>query len=432
MSTEVEDRDSAQENFEELLGSENVQRLHGNLYRVRRRHIMYATAGVKKVDSGIQFGNPRWVTNNKGKPVARGFERQKMEDLKASIREEGLENPLRLRIIEDGDMCYLQIVNGERRLRSIDSLMAENALCIDPHDPDSSRKPAKELFEWIEVRINRMSEKTALKISLRPNETGESIGEIAAINVVKVLRQNGSSDEEILEITGKSVTWLRETDRLINLDPVSLQALQQEEINRKVALTLTEITDVDKRLQRLEQIRDNALQRITQKEKAIRESAMNDQATAEIESATAKLAELDGDKDDAEAHRQKAAEAAQRAEKKAAEAEALATGPKTATIKDIDATRSRVKDEESEEAPKPWTSKKVEKFWLKPLITTIKNKGLDEDGADLEVDIEDCMLLQLVFEAMLEGKSEDGKPYDIHKILRLHDKRKKSRRQQQK
>ena len=84
----------------------------------------------------------------------------------------------------------------------------------------------------------------------------------------------------------------------------------------------------------------------------------------------------------------------------------------TATVKDLDATKSSPEDIGS----RPWTSKKIEKYWLQPLQETINNHGLN----DLELNVKDCKLVVSFLEAMLEGKGEDGKPVDPHIILRDH------------
>ena len=59
-------------------------------------------------------------------------DKARMEELRTTIAEDGLENPLRLRPVtdENGDQI-LQIVNGERRLRTIQLLCQDNVECYD-------------------------------------------------------------------------------------------------------------------------------------------------------------------------------------------------------------------------------------------------------------------------------------------------------------
>lgn len=419
-ATKVETESSA-EDLSELFGSENVVRLHGNLYRVKRALINFAEGGVQaeKDDKGkltrIRFGNPRWVKNNKGKPVARGLDKAKMEDLKGSIQDQGLENPLRLRLIENGNDLILQLVNGERRFRSLSALVEEKAECRDP--ATKSLMPADELYEWVDCRINRMTDEEALEHSMRPNETGESIGDVAALEVVKVLRSVGKGDDEILKFTGKSITWLREADSLLTLDDKTLGALQTDQINRNLALKLTEISDTNKRLERLGQCSQKAIERIAAQEAALAEAAERDESEAEIEAASAALAEAEGDTEAAKTHRRKASGARVRAGKKAAAKQELSSGPKTATSKDWDSTSDET------DAAKPLSVAKVEKHWQVDLADIIKRRD------DLEIDLEDARLAKLLVDAIVGGKREpDNKtPIAVVKILRQHAKRKASR-----
>lgn len=413
MADEIRDIDIV-----EILGEENVKHLHGNLYRVRREIVNLAREGIETQDGQVRFGNPRWVKNSKGKLVAKGLEKAKMDFLRESIQNEGLENPLRLRLIEvqneDGETDYaLEVVNGERRYRSIEHLCRDSVLCVD--SATGERVPANTLYEWVDCRINPMDDKEAIQMALRPNETGESIGEVASINVVRVLRDAGHSDDQILELTGKSITWLRETDRLIALDPVTLASLQAEEINRRVALSLCDISATDQRLERLEAVKEAALARIARREQELRQAAQNARTEVEIETASAYIANIEGDVDGVEEHSAAAAAAEERASKKEAESQRLSAGPKTATSKDLDATRV------IDDAPRPLSVSKLEKHWYNPVCEAIRSNGLDKAGNDMEIDLHDAKLVKAVLAVILEGKKEaNGKPFDIFRILRSH------------
>ena len=409
------------ENFSELFGEENVVHLHGNLYRVKRNCISYAEPGINVEDGEIRFGNPRWVKNSRGKPVARGLEKAKMADLRLSLQEEGMENPLRLRVIEDGDDCSLQLVNGERRYRSVDMLVSEGADCVDP--ATGKRLPADELFEWVDCRINRMEDLDAIRMSLRPNETGESIGEVACLEVVRALREVETSDKEIMQITGMSITWLRETDRLLALDNKTRQALQTDSINRKLALKLSMITDTKDRMVRLDQCCFSAVERLADKEAELHEGAEADSAEAEINEAAASLAESTGASDEAGEHREKSAKARKRAKKKKDDAAELAAGDAQATSKDWDDTSK------DDDPPKPLTVSKIDKAWRQDIATAIRKKGLDEDGNEPEYDLEDARLIKLLLDAICDGKREsDNKtPIAWQKIAKQHAKAKARR-----
>jgi hypothetical protein len=424
VTQDVETAEAAEvEDFSELLGEENCVHLHGNLYRVRRECIEYAEPGITVENGGVKFGNPRWVKNSKGKPVARGLETAKMNRLKDSIQKEGLENPLRLRVLddEDGESITLQLVNGERRFRSIDLLAKDQTECVDP--ATGKTLPADELFEWVDCRINRMSDLDAIRMSLRPNETGESIGEVAAMEVVRAMRETDADDEEIMRVTGMSITWLRETDRLLKLDEDTRTALQTDNINRKLALKLATIKDTNERIARLEKCCQSAVERLAEREAALNEGAENDQAEAEINEAAAALAQAEGDGDEAEQAKKKAAAAKKRADKKREEAERLEEQGPQATSKDWDDTNSE------NDPPKPLTTAKIEKAWRGPLGAAIRKKGLDEDGNEPEYDLEDARLMKTIVDAICDGKREsDNKtPISFEKLLKQHAKAKARR-----
>jgi hypothetical protein len=59
---------------------EEVRHLHGNLFRVKREKIKLAKSGLSVEDGELVYGNPRWFTNKKGQPEAKGIEKSKMEE----------------------------------------------------------------------------------------------------------------------------------------------------------------------------------------------------------------------------------------------------------------------------------------------------------------------------------------------------------------
>jgi hypothetical protein len=399
------------ENFEEVL-SDDAKHLDGILYLVRREAIEYAVQGIEIRDGEIQFGNPRWVRDASGRMVARGFDSQSMTDLRTSIQRDGLETPLRLRVTDENK---LECVNGERRLRSIDRLVKEGERCWNAK-AEEWQNP-EDVFEWIYCQISRMDEQDAVKYSL-VQETGSSIGDYAAVNVVRALREVGLSDEEIRGIVNRSVTWMRETDQILDLDNKSLDALMTEQINRKVALRLSKIDELDARLDRLSRIQQNAVERICEQQEIVRQHIEEDEADFEIASGVVELAELEDDEETVAEANEKMQDAENRLSKHQIQAEKLASEPPTATIKDWDATR-----DDNDDA-KPFTASKIEKYWLRPLLSIIHRKGKDDKGEDLGINLDDAQLFRRICEALLQGKREaDGKtPLHPLKILKAHSK----------
>lgn len=385
-------------NIQKIFG-EDIEHLHGNLYRAKRSKIKLARSGLCVENGKLIYGNPRWFLNKDGKPEAKGIDSVKMGELRNSIQEEGLENPIRLRVVNSNNEYFLEVVNGERRFRSIDLLCQNNSLCFDPESGDY--KSGNELYEWIDCRIELMDDKTALRVALKPNETSENIGDHANLNVVKTLRSAGFDDQEILKSTGKSISWLRETDKILKLDDVCLEHHQNDLINRKVALHLAEIQDAQERLEILEKIKEVAEKRYFEKVKKIKEKKEKAEVDSEIEEASAKIAKNNGDEKSAAEHAAKAEEAKTISKKKDEE---IKKSSKKATSKDLMEVNKKT----------PLSLNKIEKFYLSVIQSIIDNNGFDSEGNAYGLNMD--MLVPIL--AVLQGIMDGNK--DILEILNEH------------
>ena len=58
---------------------------------------------------------------------------------------------------------------------------------------------------------------------------------------------------------------------------------------------------------------------------------------------------------------------------------------------------------------------KINKYWYSPLQTIIENEGFDEEGNDLQIDLNDAMLILSVLDARTNGEK------DIVSILQNHN-----------
>lgn len=412
-------------------GEDNIQHLYGNLYRVRFSEIKLAPQGFDPDAAEFEFGNPRWHMNAKGKMIAHGLNdtKEKAIALKNAIQEEGLENPLRLRIWHKDGEIILESVNGERRYRQLDALIKEKADCIDAETGEET--PASELYEFVEARINSMDDMEALEYATRPNETGEPIGERAMLNVVRVLRKHGANDTDIRRKSGdKSVTWLRETDSLIGLNDDSvLDALDSNAINRKVALDLTKIADAGERGSRLGSLIAAATARTDAIKEKTRAAADKADEEAEIAEAEHREATLLGTQEDQDSTAATATTKRTKAAKKGDDAKVAANASTTATTKDLTATANP--DNDGDPGNKPLTISKLEKHWQGELASLIRRKGTDEEGNELDLDLEDAKLAKMIVDAILNGKQEsDGKtPISTIKLLKQHARNKAKRAQ---
>lgn len=378
----------------EIFGAD-VQHLHGNLFRAKRSRIRLAKPGLSVEDGKLVYGNPRWFVNKDGNPEAKGVEKGKMEELSNSIQDEGMENPIRLRVKENGKKSYLEVVNGERRYRCLESLCEKNVPCFHPESGDQMH--AAELYEWVDCRIEFMDDEMALRCALKPNETSEIIGDLASINVVKTLRDSGFDDQEILRATGKSVSWLRETEKIIGLDEVCLGHFENEKINRKVALHLASIDDAEDRIALLEKINESAMarhaERMTDLDRKISRSEMD----IECQEVAAQLAEQEGDDEAAEEHKEKAAKAKKKKDDGLKERKKLSSKGSTATSKDLEA---------ASKSAKPLSHNKIQSVYMDLIDQIIAADGLDENGDSLGINLEFLSAVAGVLAAIMSGNRE--------------------------
>lgn len=370
---------------------DDIHHLHGNLFRVKRSRIQLSKPGIRCEDGRLIYGNPRWHTNNQGEQEAKGMDKAGMEELRNSIQDEGLENPIRLRVVEDGKKSFLQVINGERRFRCIDELCDRNVPCFDSSlDED---RPASEIYEWVDCRVDFMDDRTALRVALKPNSTSEVIGDAASIHVVKVLKDSGFDDQEILKSTGKSITWLRETEKIISLDEVCLQNLEQDKINRTVALHLALVENVDERLEMLEKIKESAEIRHSEKMRKIEEKKAKTEQEIECEDAAAQLAKKYGDDESAEMHSKKSDKARKKAKAIEGEHKKASSNPSKATSKDLNVTS-------------PLSHNKIQSLYIDLIAAIIEGEGFDEDGNSYGLNLELLAPIAEILRAIMDGNKE--------------------------
>jgi hypothetical protein len=370
---------------------DDAQHLHGNLFRVKRGRIRLSRPGVSSENGKLIYGNPRWHINNMGEQEAKGMEKPNMEELKNSIQDEGLENPIRLRVIENGKKSFLEVVNGERRFRCIEELCERNVPCFDSSIDDD--RPASEIYEWVDCRIDFMDDKTALRIALKPNATSEVIGEAANIQVIKTLKDSGYDDQEILKLTGKSISWLRETEKIIGLDQVCFEHFEQDKINRTVALHLALIEGVDERLELLEKIKQSAEIRHANKVKKVEEKKSKTDQEIECEAAAAELAKKYGDEDSAEEHSAKSEKAAKKAKAIEDEHKKLSSKPAKATSKDL-------------EVSSPLSHKKIQSLYIDLISAVLEGEGFDDDGNSYGLNLDVIAAVSSVLQEIMQGNKE--------------------------
>jgi len=387
--------------------------LHGNLYRVPVGEIKFADG--EDTNSGIlEFSNPRHVLGGNSK----GFSKEEMAELREAIRTEGLKDPILLRTVpsSDGEGTTLQVVDGERRTRSLQKLVSDNVQCFDPSEEEW--KPAKEMYEFVDVRINNMSDQMAFKYAFSGNERAIGIGDGATAALIRSFRNADWTDEQIMEVTGKSATWLRDTDVLIDLDDKTFEALSDNTINRTAALHLAKMEDVEERLGLLEKAKNFAADRLKEVKKKIIKEIESTESKLEMAKAEKVEAEFKNDEDGQLAASKKEETLKIKSSSKRKEKEKIEESNPKVTAKDI--VQAKKSDSGGSERI-ALTRAKIEKNWFQPIVAIIKADGCDEEGEPIEIDLEDARLVKILCEQIEKGE------LDIVKILKSHLKAKEKR-----
>ncbi len=381
----------------------DIIHLHGNLYRVKRELIEYAEGEITIDSSDSKFHNPRRL-NVSGKVEAKGFSKAEMTELREKIRTIGLNHPLMTR--KKGDK--LELIDGERRKRCIDKLVKDNSQCFNP--ATGEMLPASEMYEYVEVRISEMDDKQAYHYAFVGNETSVHIGEAATTSLIKYWRLSGWTDKEILDITGKSISWLRDTDFIIGLDEITFTAFVNDEINRSAALDLSKIESVSERHKRLNKAKEFAEQRIASLREKLEEKVLEAEENVKLaEQEATETIFSGGNKAAATIKVAKARKKANRA------TEAKHNFDKKVRVGTNDIRNAIDKD-------KLLTINKIQKHWYTDTVDAIKLNCCDVEGIPLGIDEEDARLVVLLIEnGIQKGEKE------IVSLLQQHKKNKERR-----
>ncbi len=207
-------------------------------------------------EKDFRFFNPRhlgaWVIpeSKDGKVEAffgQGFGKDEMKELMTNIINKGLDYPLLCYFVLDGDKIKARVHDGERRYRCLDRMINKDMKVWSRTQKQFAS--AKEVYEKIICRIDNMTDEEAFQQACAISETAVKWGDGANARLVKTLYDQGKKDEEICKLLNKSKQWLAETYSLNELDDYCFNFLLANKINRKVALDLAKIKDVENRQQ---------------------------------------------------------------------------------------------------------------------------------------------------------------------------------------
>jgi len=212
-----------------------------NIHKVKVSIITIENTEIDSSEENLRFLNPRGLQLQEDQVI--GFTKQNMQQLKDSIRNHGMVNPIVARLKDDNKVY---VVEGHRRLRAIKELIDEDAPCFDVNS--GKNVPAKELYDMILVRLydKTFSDEDCFRLSFTEDKTKVHFGQGAEIRFVHHCMMMGTEDQAILEMLGNTSEWLRETKNLVRLleeDEQIINALFSDKINRTAAKNLSQVTD---------------------------------------------------------------------------------------------------------------------------------------------------------------------------------------------
>ena len=384
-----------------------VEHLHDKVYRVAIDTIQLADGGFNKSSKELEFKNLRHALVDH-KILGRGLSKEDAADLRERIRTEGLLHMPLLRWYKGG----VQIVCGERRIRSLLKLVHDNAKCWDRSKNEFV--PAKDLYGTIDVEVQEMSDRDAYRISFSETESVKLFGDGAKIAAISYFRSCGEDDKAIIAITGYGPEWLHQAEKLgAGLSKKCFDALCNDEMNLQVANKLVGIVGEDEQNASWDQWKANSEKRFFEKlqtlEGTVKKASANIADAKELEES---LADEVGEK----AEKDLAAATKKRTKAKKAKVVAEAKVKKLAAKKPKATPKDAPKSDSDD--PKPLTGAKMEKNWYLPVVAVIKNDGCDGEGTKLEVDVWDAKLVKMLIEQFRKGQT------DILRILVSHNKKK--------
>lgn len=202
----------------------------------------------------FKFFNPRhfgYEANGSGEIYrGQGLNKDEMQELMTDILNNGLDYPLQthfcVSVDADGQLAIrVRVHDGERRWRCLDRMIRMDAKVYSRRLKQFA--PAKEVYSSVPCRVGHMTEEEAFQRACAISETAVKWGDAACARLVKLLYAKNYKDEQICKMLGKGKQWLAETYSLNELDDFCFSFLSSGKMNRKVALDLTKIRDVDLR-----------------------------------------------------------------------------------------------------------------------------------------------------------------------------------------
>ena len=176
----------------------------------------------------VSYIKTNLIKNNNLQPRS-NYDDKKLEELKASIKEKGILQPILIREKEEG----FEVVAGERRLRAARALSLEDVPAI----------------------IKQVTDQEALVIALVENIQREGLNPIEeAESFKKLVKDFGYSKEEIAQSVGKDRSTISNLLRLLKLPEKIKKGLSLGDITSGHARALLSLDDIGEQLKAFEEI----------------------------------------------------------------------------------------------------------------------------------------------------------------------------------
>jgi uncharacterized protein YheU (UPF0270 family) len=397
--------------MKELSLPDGVKHLTNSLYLVK--FDLLRLADRPETSNGeYKFSNPRGLTQA-GEAVI--LDKEQSQDIRKSIKDRGLMNPLVARWVkEDDGNYYPQLVGGERRYRAISYLISKKEMVRDTSKAkfnttnncfEYEDRPADLVYAEVLMQVYvAKDDLEALAYAYDENACRVNLSEGHDVAMLVQLRQAKASDEQILNILHKKVQWLRETDKLIaNLDLTTLNNLIEGNIAREAAQELLKVENIDTRLECLQRAKQAS--EIVWHDKIEKIQKQVENCEEELELARADKA-VAGISNEAEEIAQ-AEEVIEKAEQKLER-----------TKKDRDTVKPVVKSKQARKAIKDVSGEevagnvnnclrepKIRKFYYDYLDQMIQNEGRDE-SLELEIPVDTLNFAFDLIKGILDGNTE--------------------------
>ena len=369
-------------------------------------------------ESEVLFFNPRHLAS---------FTQEKMDALAYSIRAEGLQQPPIVRAISNGKkIIKVELIAGERRLRSCRLIYENDLPCFDEDAPQPTRYrigdnvlykgrfgvvvghntdtvlinfesdpindaeqklcelsdvyptiPGSELYETISCRVvHDCSDERALRLAFSENDKSEPLTIAEEVALVERLEKMGKKQDEIAEMLGSNVTWVSQTGNFRRqLPDGAFEKLLTGQMARHVAVGFLSFA-LEDRGHLLEASVEAEKEETEQKIQLHQELKEQLEDEGDLLTADAVKAEQLGDAKKAKKARRKAATLVQKASK---EAERLQRAKnESGTIKQGHIKQGASKAGIAPKKAKSFDNDDIEEIYVKGMMPYLDGDGVDE------------------------------------------------------